>query len=105
MVDWLAQQQQQQQPAVEKLWLGPVFDRPETVLSAISTLPASVKHLDLDIFAGTTLGVVLWNLFKRTHMPLIAFDAGQEFLIVDRGGKEANCEQQDLDDAVVLEAP
>ena len=38
------------------------------------------------------------------HMPLIAFDAGQEFLIVDRGGSEPNCETHMLDDAVMLEA-
>ena len=38
------------------------------------------------------------------HMPLIAFDAGQEFLIVDRGGEESNCEQHMLDTVVLLEA-
>jgi ureidoglycolate lyase len=38
------------------------------------------------------------------HMPLIAFTAGQEFLIVDRGGKESNCEQHTLDVVVMLEA-
>ena len=38
------------------------------------------------------------------HMPLIAFDAGQEFLIVDRGGEEPNCEQHMLDTVVMLEA-
>ena len=38
------------------------------------------------------------------HMPLIAFDGGQEFLIVDRGGEEPNCEQHTLDAAVILEA-
>ena len=38
------------------------------------------------------------------HMPLIAFDAGQDFLIVDRGGQESNCETHMLDDVVMLEA-
>jgi ureidoglycolate lyase len=45
------------------------------------------------------------NSHKGTwHMPLIAFDAGQEFLIVDRGGSESNCETHMLDDVVMLEA-
>ena len=38
------------------------------------------------------------------HMPLIGFDAGQDFLIVDRGGSEANCEEHMLDRVVMLEA-
>ena len=38
------------------------------------------------------------------HMPLIALDAGQEFLVIDRGGKEFNCEQHMLDETVMLEA-
>jgi len=38
------------------------------------------------------------------HMPLIAFDAGQEFLIVDRGGTDDNCEQHAFDEIVMLEA-
>ena len=38
------------------------------------------------------------------HMPLIAFEAGQEFLIIDRGGSESNCEQRELDEVVMLEA-
>ena len=37
------------------------------------------------------------------HMPLIAFDAGQEFLVIDRGGSEPNCEQHELDETVMLE--
>lgn len=39
------------------------------------------------------------------HMPLIAFDKGQEYLIIDRGGNEANCEEHMLDDIIFLEAP
>jgi ureidoglycolate lyase len=38
------------------------------------------------------------------HMPLIAFDAGQEYLIIDRGGKEPNCDIHTLDEAIMLEA-
>jgi hypothetical protein len=34
---------------IEELWLGPVFESGQTVLSAISTLPSSVTHLDLDL--------------------------------------------------------
>ena len=37
------------------------------------------------------------------HMPLIAFDAGQDFLIIDRAGSDANCEQHVLDRVVMLE--
>ena len=37
------------------------------------------------------------------HMPLIAFTAGQEFLIVDRRADAPNCEQHELDVVVMLE--
>ena len=38
------------------------------------------------------------------HMPLIAFEAGQEYLIIDRGGIEPNCDMHTLDDPVIVEA-
>lgn len=38
------------------------------------------------------------------HMPLIAFAEGQEYLVIDRGGSEANCEEHILSDAVLLQA-
>ena len=38
------------------------------------------------------------------HMPLISFAAGQEYLIIDRGGSEANCEEHTLDDVIYLQA-
>ena len=38
------------------------------------------------------------------HMPLIGFEAGQEFLVIDRAPGEPNCEEQVLDEPVLLEA-
>ena len=37
------------------------------------------------------------------HMPLIAFEAGQEFLIVDRGRSDANCDTHEFDEVIMLE--
>lgn len=37
------------------------------------------------------------------HMPLISLQEGQEFLVIDRGGSEANCETHTLDEVVILE--
>ncbi len=39
------------------------------------------------------------------HMPLIASIPGQEFLVIDRSGPGANCDQQRLPTTVTLVAP
>ena len=58
-----------------------------------------------DLRAFVTNGRQGINYHRGTwHMPLIAFDAGLEFLVVDRGGRAANCEQHTLDDVVILES-
>jgi len=31
------------------------------------------------------------------HMPLVSFAAGQRFLVIDRGGRDDNCEERALD--------
>ncbi len=38
------------------------------------------------------------------HMPLISFTAGQEYLIIDRGGNEPNCDEHTLDEVIFLAA-
>ena len=37
------------------------------------------------------------------HMPLIAFSAGDDFLIIDRAAGEPNCDQHDLAEPILIE--
>lgn len=37
------------------------------------------------------------------HMPLVAFEAGQRFIVVDRGGPGDNCEERSLAAAVEID--
>ncbi|MDH3338278.1 MAG: ureidoglycolate lyase [Gammaproteobacteria bacterium] len=61
----------------------------------------SVEASDLRAFV--TNGRQGINYHRGTwHMPLIAFDAGQEFLIIDRAGDVPNCDEHSLDEAVML---
>ncbi len=65
---------------------------------------ATVEADDLEAFV--TNGSQGINYHRGTwHMPLIALAAGQQFLVIDRAGSAANCEERVLADAVVLEAP
>ena len=59
-----------------------------------------------DVRAFVTNGRQVINYHRGTwHMPLIAFDVGQEYLVVDRAGSEPNCDEHELDTVVMLEAP
>ncbi len=62
---------------------------------------ASVEASDLVAFV--TNGRQGINYHRGTwHMPLIAFEPGQQFLIIDYIGDEPNCDVHSLDEVVTL---
>ncbi len=77
--------------------------RPSRMVVVVAPPGESVEASDLRAFVSNGRQGI--NYHRGTwHMPLIAFEAGQEFLVIDRAGGEPNCEQHDLDDMVMLEA-
>ena len=64
----------------------------------------SVEVEDLQAFV--TNGRQGINYRRGTwHLPLIAFEAGQEFLVIDRAGDLPNCDEHVLDESVLLLEP
>ena len=56
-----------------------------------------------DLRAFVTNGKQGINYHRGTwHMPLIAFEAGQRFLVIDRAGDSPNCDEHTLDESVLL---
>ena len=65
--------------------------------------PAAESVEARDLRAFITNGHQGVNYHRGTwHMPLIAFAAGQQFLIVDRAGDAPNCDEHVLDESVLL---
>jgi len=61
----------------------------------------AVEAADLQAFV--TNGRQGVNYYRGTwHMPLIALEAGQEFLVIDRAGDAPNCDQHVLDEPLLL---
>ena len=73
-----------------------------TLLIVVAPPGESVETSSLQAFV--TNGRQGFNYRRGTwHMPLVGFEAGQEYLVIDRGGDEPNCETHDIDDAVLVE--
>ena len=65
--------------------------------------PAEEDVVADDLRAFVTNGRQGINYHRGTwHMPLVAFDAGQEFLVIDRSGESLNCDEHCLEEPVTL---
>jgi len=65
--------------------------------------PAEESVAADDLRAFVTNGRQGINYHRGTwHMPLIAFDAGQEFLVIDRSGESPNCDEHSLEEPIML---
>jgi len=57
-----------------------------------------------DLCAFVTNGKQGINYHRGTwHMPLIALEAGQRFLVIERGGDESNCDEHSLAEPILLQ--
>ncbi|MGI9201113.1 MAG: ureidoglycolate lyase [Woeseiaceae bacterium] len=74
---------------------------PCRMMVVVAPAGAAPKANDLRAFVSNGRQGI--NYHRGTwHMPLIAFDENQEFLIIDRVGDSPNCDQHDLDQPVTL---
>ncbi len=77
---------------------------PTRFVVVVAPAGESVEPGDLQAFV--TDGRQGVNYRRGTwHMPLIAFETGQEFLVIDRAGDAPNCDEHTLDDSVLLLEP
>jgi ureidoglycolate lyase len=77
---------------------------PARLVVVVAPPAESVELAELRAFV--TNGRQGVNYLRGTwHMPLIAFEAGQEFLVIDRAGELPNCDEHVLDESVLLLEP
>lgn len=92
---------------VERHPLGSQAFVPLTPFSFIVVVAPAGESVDAaDLHAFVTNGTQGVNYHKGTwHMPLIALEARQSFLVIDRAPGRNNCEELVLGESIVLEAP
>lgn len=90
---------------VERHPLGSQAFIPLTHCKVVIVVAPPGEGVDVnDLRAFVSNGRQGFNYRRGTwHMPLISFEVGQEYLIIDRGGNEANCEEHMLDENIFLE--
>jgi len=89
---------------VERHPLGSQAFVPLTPASFVVVVAPSAESVEAaDLRAFVTNGRQGVNYHRGTwHMPLIAFEAGQQFLVIDRAGDAPNCDEHGLDEPVLL---
>ena len=91
---------------VERHPLGSQAFVPLTPCRMLVVVAPAGPQVDVaDLRAFVSNGKQGINYHRGTwHMPLIAFEAGQEFLIIDRVGDTPNCDVVSLTEPVTLQA-
>ncbi len=90
---------------VERHPLGSQAFVPLTPCTMVLVVAPPGESVDAgDLRAFVTNGRQGVNYHRGTwHMPLISFSEGSEYLVIDRGGSEPNCEQHSFAEAILLE--
>jgi len=74
---------------------------PSRIIVVLAPPEESVEVSDLCAFVTNGRQGINYHL-GTWHMPLIAFESGQEFLIIDRAADQPNCDTHSLDEPVML---
>ncbi|MGA8260387.1 MAG: ureidoglycolate lyase [Arenicellales bacterium] len=71
------------------------------VVMCVVVAPAGETVAPDDLRAFVSNGRQGVNYHRGTwHMPLVAFERGQRFVVIDRGGPGDNCEERELESSV-----